>query len=147
MKKTSALGINLIKEFEGFSATRYLCPGGKLTIGYGHVIREDERDTLHNITKLEAESLLTNDVCVAEDAICRLVNVSINQNQYDALVSFIYNVGVGAFARSTLLRHINNGEFEKAAEQFQRWIYSSGKKLSGLIRRREAEAELFTTPE
>ncbi len=147
MKKTSALGINLIKDFEGFSAARYLCPGGKLTIGYGHVIREDERDTLHNITKLEAESLLTNDVCVAEDAICRLVNVSINQNQYDALVSFIYNVGVGAFARSTLLRHINNGEFEKAAEQFQRWIYSSGKKLSGLIRRREAEAELFTTPE
>ncbi len=141
--KLSAEGIALIKKFEGFSATAYLCPAGKWTIGYGHVLefsplKGDE------ISENEAERLLLLDLQPVESAINRLVTVPLGQNQFDALCSLTYNIGVGAFAGSTLLKLLNLGNQQHATiNQFHRWIYGGGKVLSGLVVRRRCESELF----
>ncbi|MEZ5691469.1 MAG: lysozyme [Rickettsiales bacterium] len=141
--KTSKNGIELIKRFEGFSAEPYYCPAGKLTIGYGHVMSGKEREGLLTISKEIAENLLKKDIEIAEKTIARLVKIEITQGQFDALVSFIYNIGNQAFEKSTLLRILNDGETELAAGEFKRWVYSKGKRLRGLVKRREAEKLLF----
>ena len=138
--QTSEQGIALIKQCEGFSAKPYLCPAGKNTIGYGHVIRPGEYFNI--ISEPDAEKLLMNDVKEPEQAINRLVTAEINQNQFDALVSFIYNVGAAAFENSTMLRLIN-AENPIASAQFDRWVYANGMPLNGLIARRAAEKALF----
>lgn len=135
----SEKGIALIKRFEGFSATPYRCPAGKWTIGYGHVIVKNKQ--IQQLSEEEAHQLLLKDVQRAEDAIRRHVEVKITQKQFDALCSFIYNVGVGAFVRSTLLKKLNRRE--KAASEFDRWVYAGKEILPGLIARRQAERELF----
>ena len=138
--KTSDKGIGLIKRFEGLRLKAYLCPSGKPTIGYGHTKDVKLGDV---ITEEEAEQLLLEDLIVVENEINKH-NLDINQNQFDALVSFVYNVGVGNFRTSTLLKKIKTDPNDKTiANEFKRWVYSNGKKLPGLVKRREEEAKLY----
>ena len=139
--KTSDVGINLIKEFESFVPETYICPAGKPTIGYGHVVRPGEVFT--TITEEEGCALLAEDLVPREESVGKLVRVGLSQAQFDALVSFVYNVGHGAFNMSTLLRKLNNRDYLGAAAEFQRWKYGGGRVLPGLVRRRRREEELF----
>lgn len=143
--KTSANGIAHIKEFEGFRGKRYLCPANKPTIGYGHVIVDSERATLWNVELNEdqATKLLMKDLVRFEDAVSAMVAVPLTQGQFDALVSFAYNLGEAKLRSSTLLKLLNAGDYEGARKQINRWVYSNGKKLDGLIRRRARETEMF----
>ena len=144
MRPISDTALDLVKRFEGFSPTRYLCSGGKLTIGYGHVITKAHiKDFEKPITEQRARHILMMDMTYAAQAVDRLVKVPLTQNQFDALVSFVFNIGDGAFAASTLLRYLNKGRYQEAAVEFMRWIHAGGKRLDGLIRRRRAEQELF----
>ena len=135
-------GLDLIKHFEGFSPLEYTCVGGKRTIGYGHVICPGE-DFTAGVTEEQAEELLAEDVGIAEEAVIRLVEVPLTPHQFDALVSFVFNVGRRNFEGSTLLRRLNAGDYDGAAGEFKRWKYAGGRVCRGLVRRREAEAELF----
>lgn len=139
--KTSQRGIDLIRELEGFSAKPYLCPAGKSTIGYGHAIQPGE--LFERISQEEAEALLIKDIKWAETAVNTQVESDLTQNQFDALVSFVYNIGANAFRLSTMLRLLNSGDYNGAARQFSRWINSNGKPLNGLVRRRQMERALF----
>lgn len=137
----SQKGIDLIKQFEGCRLTVYRCPAGVLTIGYGHTgadVKEGQ-----TITQEQAEKFLRSDLVVHCNNVSGLVKVPLNQNQFDALVSFEYNIGYGNFKSSTLLRLLNQGDYKGAAEQFKRWRYANGKVLSGLITRRQKEKDLF----
>ena len=138
--KTSQKGINLIKEFEGYRSKAYKDSAGVWTIGYGHTGDVAPGDI---ISAHQGEVLLTKDLEWAEKAITDLVKVPLNQNQFDALVSFVYNVGKGAFRKSTLLKKLNEKQYILASNEFKRWVYAGGKKLKGLQRRREAEKKLF----
>lgn len=141
MMRTSREGIKLIQRYEGFSATPYSDVAGYATIGYGHCIKKGE--CFDRITLAEAEALLISDLAVAENCIRRLVKISLAQHQFDALASFVYNVGASAFQNSTLLKMLNAGDTDAAATQFERWVYAGGKKQPGLIARRQAETRLF----
>lgn len=143
--KINQAGIELIKEFEGFSDKAYKCPGDKWTIGYGHVLKYGKCEDV--ITKEQAEVLLHRDVADAENAVKRLVQVRLNANQFSALVSFTFNLGAGNLGRSTLLRKLNARDYEGAADEFGRWVYANKRKLKGLVKRREAEKQLFLTKE
>jgi len=142
MLNTSHIGLGLIKRFEGFRAKPYLCPAGCRTIGYGHVIQSDE--TFSVLTETEAERLLQCDLKRYETIISLYVTVPLTQNQFDALVSFVYNVGIAAFLSSTLLKCVNNGRHELVCKEFGKWVYCNRKVLSGLKERREAEALLYS---
>jgi len=135
----SPSGIALIKKYEGFSPCIYVCPAGKPTIGYGHVVDASGPET---ITEAEAETLLLADLQPVIRTINCLVTVPLSQNQFDALCSLVYNIGTGAFSRSTLLRLLNS-DTSKASSQFLRWIWGGGKILPGLRKRRLEERELF----
>ena len=134
-------GINLIKQFEGCRLEAYKCPAGVWTIGYGHTGSDVYKGL--TITQEKAESLLKSDLIVHCNSVSKLVKVKLNQNQFDALVSFEYNVGYGNFSSSTLLKLLNKGDYAGAAGQFERWVYTGGKVLEGLKKRRKAEKELF----
>jgi lysozyme len=136
----SVSDLSLIKEFEGLRLEAYLCPAKVWTIGYGHT--KTAKPGM-KITEGGAEALLRHDLEWVESTINKNVKVPLTQNQYDALASFIYNVGAGAFRKSTLLRLLNQGDYAGAAGQFQRWNKAGGKVLRGLTRRRQAEAEKF----
>lgn len=141
--KTSPKGIALIKSAEGLRLKAYPDPGtGGLpwTIGYGSTLGVTRTMV---ITAEQAEQMLAVDLARFERAVERLVEVPINQGQFDALVSFAYNVGEGNFAKSTLLRKLNAGDNQGAAEQFGRWVNAAGKVLQGLVKRRAAERALF----
>lgn len=140
-REISDNGIKLVKNFEGLSLKAYLCPAGVWTIGYGSTLGVKKGDRLED--EEEAEDLLLRDLMKFEDAVTKLVKVDLNQNQFDALVSFTYNVGIGAFKKSTLLKVLNMGKYDLVPDQFGRWIYANGKVLSGLKRRRAQEAALF----
>ena len=139
MRHITQNGLNLIKRFEGFSSTVYICPAGYPTIGYGHVVKDDE-DFSAGISEAQAEALLRQDAAIAERGVLRLINVPLTNGQFDALVSFTYNLGGGALQRSTLRRKINREEHAEVPEQFMRWVWAGGRKLKGLVRRRQAEA-------
>jgi lysozyme len=140
----SPQGLALIRSFEGFSATPYLCPAGKWTVGYGHVlVTPPEKIPPLPISMQQAEALLLKDVSLAENAIHRFVKSPITQPQFDALTSFIYNIGIAAFSRSRLLKLLNAGKNTEAAEEFCRWVYVNGKRSKGLERRRKAERAMF----
>lgn len=142
--RTGSAGLNLIKRFEGFSATPYLCPANIRTIGYGHVILTHERESLTQVDEVQAERLLVHDVRAAERAVQNLITIPLRQNQFDALVCFTFNLGSGTLQRSTLRRFINRGDEEEAvAGQWMRFVWAGGRKLSGLLRRREAELTLY----
>lgn len=138
--KPSQTCVELVKKFEGFRDTAYLCPAGVWTIGYGTTENVCQGDM---ITKQEAQDALMDDLIEASDAIDKLVTVPLTQEQYDALTSFIYNAGRDAFRKSTMLRLLNTGDYEGAAEQFPRWNKAGGRVLAGLARRREAERQVF----
>ena len=144
--KTNAAGIALLRQFEGLELKPYRDSAGVLTVGIGHVLRQNEGHLLDGITAAEAEALLRADLAEAEAAIARHVEAPLNGNQHAALVSFVFNVGGGAFKASTLRRLLNARQHAKAAEEFPRWIYGGGRKLPGLVRRREAERALFLKP-
>lgn len=144
MRHITQDGLDLIKRFEGFSPTIYICPAGYPTIGYGHLVREHELDRYEQgITEQEAEVLLRRDVKVAERAVLRLIDVPLTDGQYDALVSFTFNLGAGALQRSTLRRKVNREEHADVPAQLMRWVWAGGRRLQGLIRRREAEVLLY----
>jgi lysozyme len=138
----SETGIELIKKFEGCALKAYKCPAGVWTIGYGHTLGVNEGQ---NITKTQAEEYLKQDLKQFETAVNNLVNVPLNKNQFDAIVSFCYNLGAGNLKKSTLLKLLNKGDYKGAAEQFDHWVYAGGKKLNGLVKRRAAEKKLFLT--
>ena len=138
--KTSDEGIELIKRWEGLRTTAYLCPANVWTVGYGHTRLARKGMT---ITHERAEELLKQDLVRFEDAVEKFVSVPITQNQFDALVSFTFNVGINAFKSSTLLRKLNRGNYEGASKEFHRWVHGGGKRLRGLVRRRDEESRLF----
>lgn len=140
--RTGTRGISLIKEFEGFKNKAYRCPAGVWTIGYGTTRNVRSGMT---ITLTEGERMLQDDLVKFERAVNRLVTVPLTQNQFDALVSFVYNVGEGAFGRSTLLSLLNRGQYSQVETQLMRWNRAGGQVLAGLTRRRAAEARLFNT--
>ena len=137
-------GLALIKRFEGFAPEVYVCPGGWPTIGYGHVVRDGERDRFADgIDEAEAEALLRRDVAAAERAVLRLIRVPLEDGRFDALASFAFNLGAGALQRSTLRRKVNHREHDAVPAEFRRWVWAGGRRLKGLIRRREAETGLY----
>lgn len=140
--RTSELGIEMIKSFEGFSSSVYVCAGGKKTIGYGHVILPSEEYDI--ISQDTATLILKNDIVIFENAVQRNINIALRQNQFDALVSLVFNIGAAAFQRSTLRQKINYcSDLEEIGHEFMRWIYSGGRILSGLMKRRMLEMQLF----
>lgn len=143
----SARGLRMIQAHEGLSLEAYLCPAGVWTIGYG-ATRIDGRPVRSGmrITGLRAVELLAADAERFADAVRQLVDVPLNQNEFDALTSFAYNVGEGAFRDSTLRRKLNAGDRQGAADEFPRWVNGGGKRLPGLVRRREEERALFLEP-
>ena len=138
--KTSQRGIDLIKEYEGFRAAAYRCPAGRWTIGYGHTASAREG---MQVTPAEAESLLAADLAAAE-AVVAGACPALTQNRFDALVSFVYNVGAGNFLKSTLLKCVQaNPANPNIRGELMRWNKSKGMVLAGLMRRRRAESELY----
>lgn len=139
----SETGKDIIRNLEGFSATRY--PDGKgYSIGYGHQILPGE-SFVEPISKEIGELLLESDSAKSEKIVNSSVKVPLKQNQFDALVSFVYNVGANAFKNSSMLRYINSGRNDLAADEFNRWVYYQGSVNKGLVARREKEKKLFLT--
>ena len=137
-------GLNLIKTFEGFSSKIYLDSAGLSTIGYGHLIHADEVKSFKSgINATIAEDLLRRDLIVAERAVIRLIDISLNNKQFDAIVSFTFNLGSASLQRSTLRCKINRSEHELVPAELLKWIWAGGKKLPGLLRRRITEGELY----
>ena len=134
-------GIDLIKAFEGFSPIIYLCPANIRTIGYGHVVQKGE--TFTRITRDEADVLLKKDLYQAERSVMRLIRVFLTDNMFDALASWTFNLGSGALQRSTLRARLNRGEYDEVPGEIRKWVFAGGRRLQGLVRRREAEASLF----
>ena len=138
--KTGTKGIELIKHFEGCETEAYLCPAGVPTIGYGHIKGVQMGDV---ITEAQAHEMLVEELDEYESYINDLVTVSLNQNQFDAMVSWVYNLGGGNLRASTLLKVLNSGDYSGVPEQIMRWNKAGGRVLEGLTRRRQAEADLF----
>ena len=144
MRHITQHGINLIKRFEGFEPRIYLDAAGLPTIGYGHLLRPGEAEMFANgISEAAGEALLIKDVLLAEQTVLRLITVPLTDGQFDALVSFTFNLGGGALQRSTLRRKVNREEHDAVPPEFLRWVWAGGKKLRGLVRRREAEADFY----
>ena len=144
MRQVSQAGIDLIQSFEGLSCRTYICPAGYPTIGYGHVIKRSE-DFSDGLSEDAAIELLKQDVTVAEHAVLRLVTVPLTDNQFDALVSFTFNLGSGALQRSTLRRKVNRKQHEAVPAEFLRWVWAGGRRLRGLVKRRSAEAQIYVS--
>ena len=145
--KISKGGLDIIKAHEGWRSCPYLCPAGIPTIGYGNtyypngdsVTMDDEC-----IDEETGEVMLLDVIKRYEDGVNRYVKTEINQNQFDALVSFAYNLGLGALQKSTLLSKVNNDPCDpNIAYQFSRWVRANGRVLEGLVRRRHDESKLY----
>ena len=136
----SEKGLNLIKEFEGCVLHSYRCSANVLTIGYGHTAGVYDGMV---ITQEQAEEFLKQDINWAVNAVNNNVKVRLNQNQFDALVSFTFNCGESALKTSDLLSLINQNKLYEAANQFDLWVHAGGKVVSGLVRRRKAEKDMF----
>jgi lysozyme len=156
--KVDQTGKNLFKEWEGLIPTVYLDSGGAPTIGIGHLLTSSERASgkiildgqpmiyRDGLTEQECWDLLDQDLEGAEKTVNAAVNVKLTQNQFNALVSFVFNVGVGAFLGSTLLKVLNQGTYDAVPAQLGRWIHDHGLVVKGLIHRRQKEADLWNTP-
>ena len=134
-------GLALTRQFEGLKLDAYQDCGGVWTIGYGHT--GPDVTPGRKISEFEAEALLRADVSAAVACVNRVVTEQITQNQFDALVDFCFNAGMRALTTSSLLRYLNQGSFEEAAVQFGLWVHAGGKVVSGLVKRRAAEAAMF----
>ena len=138
--KTSQEGISLIKSFEGCELTAYRCRANVPTIGFGHTAGVSDGDTC---TQEEAETMLAEDLEEFEDYVKNYVESELQQNEFDALVAWTYNLGPANLKESTMLKELNSGNFEEVPRQMKRWNRAGGEVLDGLIRRREAESRLF----
>jgi lysozyme len=134
-------GLNLTEQFEGCQLTAYQDQVGVWTIGYGHTGSGVVSGLA--ITQDQAVALLVSDVAAAAAFVNNAVTIELQQNEFDALVDFVFNLGRGAFAGSTLLKNLNAGQFDAAAAQFALWDHAGGQVVAGLLRRRQAEAALF----
>ena len=143
-EKISDAGLSIIKRFEGLQLKAYKCPAGKYTIGWGHI---DKVKASSVATVEECEEFLRQDLRAVHTAIDRYVVVPLTQNQYDALASFVFNLGAGNFLKSTMLKKLNSGRYDEVPEQIMRWnkarVAGELRPLKGLTRRRAAEAALF----
>lgn len=158
MMRISRHGLEKLKEFEGHKNRMYKDTGGKWTIGIGHLITKTELQlglisilgeevTYRNgLTDQQVLDLLDQDLDRFENAVNDYVKVHLKQNEFDTLVSFAFNVGTGAFRSSTLLKRLNAGKKEEVPAQLRRWVYDDGKKIQGLVNRREKEIEMWGTP-
>lgn len=133
-------GLSLIKKFEGLELEAYQCAAGVWTLGYGHTAGVQEGDVW---SEAQANEQLKIDMHVYADHINNQVTCPLSQNQFDALVSWVFNLGPTNLRNSTLLKVLNSGDYEGVPAQIKRWNKAGGKVLEGLIRRREAEALLF----
>ena len=140
--KTNQAGLDLIKHFEGVRLKAYLDTGGVPTIGVGHTKGVKMGQTA---SEAQVDAWLKEDLAHAEATVLKLVKVKLSDNQFAALSSFVFNLGEGQFAKSTLLRKLNAGDYNGAADEFLRWNKDNGKVIAGLTRRREAERKLFLT--
>ena len=139
--------IDLIKQFEGFRSKAYQDSVGVWTIGYGTTrINGQPVKAGMTITEDQALQLVQQEVNKLWSQIEQILRVNLNQNQMNALVDFAYNLGFNALKTSTLMNKVNTGDFNGAASQFSRWVYAGGKVLPGLVKRREAEKQLFLEP-
>lgn len=141
MPRISQDGIDLIKRFEGYRPTVYLDIVGKQTVGYGHLLRPGE--SFGYLDRQAAEALLRHDVAFAEAAVNRLITVPLHPFQFDALTSFVFNLGSGCLQRSTLRRVVNREEHAQAADEFHKYRLAGGRISKGLVLRRAAEADLY----
>jgi lysozyme len=141
--KYGEAGLALTKGFEGLRLEAYADQGGVWTVGYGHTGPGVYAGLA--ITEDQAETLLISDIAGAVACVNRLVTAKVNQNQFDALVDFTFNLGCASLAQSTLLRTVNAGDFQGAGAQFLRWDHIRGVVVMGLARRRQAEVVLFNT--
>lgn len=144
--KISNKGLDNLKLSEALRLKPYKDIAGKWTIGWGHLIKIPEENYLleqKGISEEKATQLLRQDLATAENAVNKLVTVPLTGNQFDALVSFVYNVGTGAFERSSMLRILNQGDYNGAASQFARWTYAGGQQSAGLVARRAREQSEF----
>lgn len=141
----NSAGLTVIKHFEGLELRAYQDSVGVWTIGYGHTAAAGPPTVYagQTITEAEAEAILKRDLELFERGVRDLVTVPLNSNQFSALVSFAFNVGLGALRDSTLLRLLNAGDYQGAADQLPRWVKAGGQTLPGLVRRRDAERALF----
>jgi len=143
-KTTGTKGIELIKSFEGLKLNAYICPAGVPTIGYGTTRVNGQPVQMGSvITESQASGYLKSDLQQFESAVNAAVKVPLTQNQFDALVSFTYNLGAGNLRSSTLLKKLNASDYAGAADEFPKWNKAGGKELAGLTRRRNAERDLF----
>lgn len=140
--RLSAKGIEFLKDMEGVRYTAYLDTGGVWTIGVGHTGPEVIRGL--RINEEQVNKYLQKDVIEAEDSVKELVKVPLSQSQFDALVSFTFNLGENALSKSTLLRLLNAGDYNGAMQQMNRWVYDNGKLIAGLVKRRKAEQSLWS---
>jgi lysozyme len=138
--KIGAKGLSLVKRWEGLRTRAYLDTGGVWTIGFGSTrgVKEGQE-----ITAKDAEALLRVDLADAEKAVARYVKVPLTQTQFDVLVSFVFNLGSGNFANSTLLKKLNAGSYSSVPTELLRWVYDNGKYIAGLERRRRDEADMW----
>uniref|UniRef100_A0A6C0JTK5 Glycoside hydrolase n=1 Tax=viral metagenome TaxID=1070528 RepID=A0A6C0JTK5_9ZZZZ len=153
--RISERGLKLLSDWEGLRNEVYLDVAKFPTIGIGHLLTKDELssnkilidginvDYSFGLTNIQIERLLVKDLMKIEEKINKLITVDISQNQYDAIVIFVFNIGIGAFERSTFLKLLNNKKFDQLPNQFRRWNKSGGQIISGLIHRRENEIKLF----
>ena len=143
----SYVGLKALKGYEGFKAHAYKDTGGVWTIGYG-TTRIDGRPVVDGdiCTEPQASLWLQQDLAWAQTAVNQMVHIALSQNQYDALVSFVYNEGQTQFASSTLLKKLNAGDFIGAGREFNRWVFDNGKIIHGLEVRRSLEREMFEGP-
>jgi lysozyme len=137
-------GLDLIKVSEGWMSCYYVDVAGYPTIGYGHLIKSGEPYYPGTcISKEEGEKLLLQDIKFAEDCVNKYVTVPLNDNQFSALVDFVYNLGCGAFQSSTLLKKLNAGDYDSVCSELMRWVNAGGKQQPGLVTRRQRECDLF----
>lgn len=141
--KTSETGKAFIKEKEGFSSAPYKDVAGYWTAGWGHLLDQGRDWESVTFTTAQLNAFFNADIYEAENTVNNLVTVPLNQNQFDALVSFVFNLGHGNFVSSTLLRKLNAGDYDAAALEFPRWVYAKGEKINGLVTRREQEKSIF----
>ena len=141
MTDSRAAAVALIQQYEGLRLTPYCCSGGRWTIGYGHT--KGIHPLTPEITPETATALLMDDLRDTAAGVEGVLRVPVTQNQFDALVSFAFNCGVDALAKSTLLRKLNAGDAAGAGREFSRWTKAKGLELAGLVRRRAAERVLF----
>jgi lysozyme len=139
--KYSKDGLALTEQFEGFRDTAYQDVAGIWTIGYGHTLGAHPGQTC---TQDQATQWLLGDIAEAENAVNLMVKIGLTQEEFDALVDFTFNVGIGAFQHSTMLRMLNSNDIEGAIGEFDKWDEAGGKVVAGLLRRRDAERALFT---